>query len=139
MQADSGETPASSLQLRLQARPESARLLRERLSLWLDELGAKEDEIFDVSLAVTEAFANALEHPREPTARLIEVQGSFADQTMTLTVRDFGSWGNPRQREEGGYGFPMMRQLVDTVGVDTASDGTSITLRRRISATPPLI
>src|SRR5207244_3675167 len=40
-------TSTGSLQLRLQARPESAQLLRERLYVWLDELGVTSDEIFD--------------------------------------------------------------------------------------------
>jgi anti-sigma regulatory factor (Ser/Thr protein kinase) len=38
-----------------------------------------------------------------------------------------------RQREEGGYGFPLMRQLMDAVDVETGSKGTSITLRRCIA------
>src|SRR6476620_2916158 len=68
---------APSLQLRLHARPESAFLLRQRLCLWLYELGATDDEIFDVALASTEAFANAIEHPRQPCADAIEVDGSL--------------------------------------------------------------
>ncbi|TMC46898.1 MAG: ATP-binding protein [Chloroflexi bacterium] len=56
----------------MQARPRSARLLRERLFLWLDELGANDDEIFDLSLASTEAFTNAVEHPHEPSSRIID-------------------------------------------------------------------
>jgi serine/threonine-protein kinase RsbW len=124
--------PASSLQLRLQARPESALVLRQQLCTWLGELGAKREEIFDVSLAATEAFGNAVEHPHEPRARLIEVQGSIVDHTVTVTVRDYGSWRDERQREEGGYGFPLMRQLVDTVEVDTGSEGTAIILQRRL-------
>jgi anti-sigma regulatory factor (Ser/Thr protein kinase) len=132
MEKRSITTSAAPLRLRLRATPESVPLLRERLCLWLDEVGANGEEVFDVSLAATEAFANALEHPHEPTARAIEVQGSSADRTITLTVRDYGSWGDQRHREEGGYGFPLMQELVDTVEVDTGSDGTSITLRRRL-------
>jgi serine/threonine-protein kinase RsbW len=118
------------LHLRLQARPESASLLRQRLGVWLEELGANGGEVFDVSLAATEAFGNAVEHPREPSARLIEVDGAITDHTLSIRIHDFGSWREEHQREEGGYGFPMMRQLVDTVDVDTGSEGTSITLRR---------
>jgi anti-sigma regulatory factor (Ser/Thr protein kinase) len=122
----------SPFHVRVQARAESAPLLRERLCLWLQELGAAGDEVFDVSLAATEAFANAVEHPHEPTSRVIEVDGRFADDTVTVTLRDFGSWGHRRRREEGGYGFPLMRNLVDAVKVDTGADGTAIILERRI-------
>jgi len=125
-----------SLQLRLQSSPESALLLRQRLCLWLDELGAKNGEVFDVSLACTEAFANAVEHPDQPTADVIDIDGNFNDGTIAITVLDYGSWRSRRQREEGGYGFLLMRQLMDTVEVHTQPDGTRITMRRRLARPP---
>lgn len=124
---------ASSLQLRLQARPDSAHLLRQRLYLWLDELGAGNDEIFDVSVACTEAFANAIEHPRDPRADVIEVEGILSGRTITVTVRDDGSWGQTREREEGGYGFPLMRHHMDTVEVHSEREGTTITMQRQLA------
>ncbi len=124
--------PLSSLHLRLDAQPESALLLRQRLGLWSEELGANGDEVYDVSLATSEAFVNAVEHPHEPSAHVIDVDGSISDHTVSITIPDFGSWRDERQRQEGGYRFPMMRELMDAVDVDTGSDGTSITLRRRI-------
>jgi anti-anti-sigma factor len=127
---------APSLQLRLPAQPESASLLRERIALWLDELGAKNEEIFDVSLASTEAFANALEHPDQPTADVIDVDGSLSGRTITLTVRDHGSWHRPRRREEGGYGFPLMRRLMRSVEIDPQPQGTVITMERQLARKP---
>jgi len=127
---------APSLQLRLHARPESAFLLRQRLCLWLYELGATDDEIFDVALASTEAFANAIEHPRQPCADAIEVDGSLSGRTVTVTVRDYGSWGEQRRREEGGYGFPLMRQLMGRVEVDAQPDGTATRMQRQLTEQP---
>jgi len=99
-------------------------------------LGAKDEEIFDLSLASTEAFANAIEHPRQPRADVIEVEGSLNDRTITVTVRDHGSWREQRRREEGGYGFPLMRQLMGTVEVDRQPGGTAIRLQRQLATTP---
>jgi anti-sigma regulatory factor (Ser/Thr protein kinase) len=130
---------APSLQLRLQARPESALLLRERLSLWLDELGAKHDEIFDVSLASTEAFANAIEHPRQPTADVIDVEGRIGNGTIVITVRDHRSWRQHRERAQGGYGFPLMRHHMDTVEVHSEPEGTTITMQRQLASNLPAI
>src|SRR5436190_15526707 len=107
MRTGFGIQEASALRLCLQGR-ESGVLLRQRLCLWLEELGAAEEVVLDLSLAASEAFANAVEHPHDPAARPIEVDGDFSDSTVTVTVRDFGSWGDRRQREEGGYGFRMM-------------------------------
>jgi anti-sigma regulatory factor (Ser/Thr protein kinase) len=107
----------ASLQLRFQARPEVARDLRDRLSIWLEEVGAAGDDVFEVLLAVTEAFANAVEHPREPSSRTIDVDGSIADHTVTVSVRDYGAWQAERQRSEGGLGFLLIGQLMDSVEV----------------------
>ena len=123
----------SGMRLRLRAQPQSARLLRQRLSLWLDELGARSDEIFDLSLASTEAFANAVEHPHEPTADVIEVEGNLDGRTITITVRDHGSWRLHRQRGERGYGLPLMRQLMNIVEVHRQPEGTSITMQRQLA------
>jgi anti-sigma regulatory factor (Ser/Thr protein kinase) len=124
------EARGAAFELRLQARPESARLLRQRLALWLDEVGAQGEDVFAVTLAVTEAFANAVEHPHEPTGSTIEIGGSFDGGTITVTVRDLGSWSNERSRDEGGYGLVLMRHLMDTVDIRPGPEGTSITLQR---------
>jgi len=126
------------LQLRLQAQPSSAPLLRQRLYLWLDELGARGDEVFDVALACTEAFANAVEHPHQPRTDVIDVAGCVKGRTITLTVHDHGSWREQRQRAEGGYGFPLMRQLMHTVEVHTQLNGTVITMQRQLARMPRL-
>ena len=128
------DTAGPSLHLRLQARPEAAFGLRQQLRLWLDELGAKPTDASDICLAATEALANAVEHPYQPSARLIEVAGSISDRVVTITIHDFGSWRDLRQREEGGYGFPMMRKLMDAVEVHTSAEGTSVTLQRRLDS-----
>jgi len=122
------------LQLRLQARPESALLLRQRLYLWLDELGANDEEIFDVSLASTEAFANAVEHPDQPTTDLVHINGSISDGMVAVTICDSGSWREHREREQGGYGFPLMRHHMDTVEVHSEPEGTTITMQRQLAS-----
>ena len=62
-------------------------------TLPLEELGATGGEVFGVSLAATEAFGNAVEHPHEPTARLIEIDGLSSDNTVSITIHDFGHGG----------------------------------------------
>jgi anti-sigma regulatory factor (Ser/Thr protein kinase) len=69
----------ASLNLRLQVRPGSARDLRERLRRWLGDGGADKREAFCVVLATTEAFANAVQHPQDPTPQLIDVEGTISD------------------------------------------------------------
>ena len=121
------------LQLRLHARPDCARLLRERVRTWLMAAGATKQETFEVLLATTEAFANAVEHPREPTVRLVDVKGTITDHALTMSIRDYGTWESDRPRkEEGGFGQVLMEKLMDGVRVECSVDGTTVTMRRRL-------
>jgi anti-sigma regulatory factor (Ser/Thr protein kinase) len=121
------------LQLRLHARPDSARLLRERVRMWLEEAGASKQETFDVLLATAEAFANAVEHPQEPTAHLVDVEGTITDQAVTISIRDYGTWQSDQTpKAEGGFGQVLMEKLMDGVRVECSVDGTTVTMRRRL-------
>ena len=55
----------------------------------------------------------------------------ISDQTVSVTIRDFGLW-NKSRRGERGLGFPMMRSLMDAVEVDASPEGTCVTLRKRL-------
>jgi anti-sigma regulatory factor (Ser/Thr protein kinase) len=121
-----------SLDLRLEARPELGARVRKCLRAWLQAQGATRDEIVEVQTAVSEAFANAVEHPCGRSLDRIDVEGWVVDQTVTLRVRDYGSW-QPERLRPGGNGFLLMRGLMDAIEVDRWPDGTAITMRRQLS------
>jgi anti-sigma regulatory factor (Ser/Thr protein kinase) len=122
------------LQLRLQARPEFAPLLRERVRQWLEEAGATDREVFEVLLATTEAFANAVEHPHEPRSHLVDIEGTITDHAVSISIRDYGKWqGEQSHKEEGGMGVAMMERLMDAVRVECFVDGTTVTMQRHLA------
>jgi anti-sigma regulatory factor (Ser/Thr protein kinase) len=124
----------ASLELRLQARPEFVPVLRGRVRTWLEDAGASKTDTFEVLLATTEAFTNAVEHPHQPTSQLVDVEGSITDHTITLSIRDYGTWQDERTRkEQGGIGLVLMEALMDTVRVECFLDGTTVTMRRRLA------
>ena len=49
-----------------------------------------ENDIFDLTVAVSEAAANAIEHPVEPAEPVITVEVSLDDDAVVATVRDTG-------------------------------------------------
>jgi hypothetical protein len=53
----------------------------------------------------------------------------------TISVRDRGSWRDPRG-ENRGRGIPVMREFMDEVKIDSGEDGTIVELRRRIGSRP---
>jgi anti-sigma regulatory factor (Ser/Thr protein kinase) len=124
----------ASLELRLQARPESVPVLRGRVRAWLEDAGAPKTDTFEVLLATTEAFTNAVEHPHEPTSHLVDIAGSLTDHTITVSIRDYGTWlGERTRKKQGGFGFVLMEALMDAVRVECFIDGTTVTMHRRLA------
>ena len=118
-------TRDSPLRLRFPADPKSATVLRERLAVWLDELGADDAEVFDIAVACNEAFANAIQHPYARKADVVDVNAVNEGKTVTIVVQDYGSWAATTEGgDEGGRGLPLMKQLMDSVRVDARIDGT---------------
>jgi anti-sigma regulatory factor (Ser/Thr protein kinase) len=121
------------LHLQLQARPEYAHLLRERIRMWLEEAGANKREIFEVLLATSEAYTNAVKHPQKRTSRLVDIDGSITDHAVSISIRDYGTWANGQTRKNGGgMGLPIIERLMDAVHVERLLDGTTVTMRRRL-------
>ena len=109
-------------------------LLRHQLDAWLKEAGATDRELFEIQLAVNEAFANAVAHPEEPTSHLVEIKGTVTNGTVALSVRDFGRWQNESSaKENGGLGLAIMDELMDSVVVEPFEDGTTVTMHRRLA------
>jgi anti-sigma regulatory factor (Ser/Thr protein kinase) len=101
--------------------------------MWLEDAGANNREVFEVLLATTEAFANAVEHPHEPRTHVVDVEGMITDDAVTISIRDHGSWGSEQARkDEGGLGLVLMGELMDGVQVDPFEDGTTVTMQRRL-------
>jgi anti-sigma regulatory factor (Ser/Thr protein kinase) len=109
-------------------------VLRQQLREWLNEAGATDRELFEIQLAVTEAFANAVEHPEEPTSHLVEIEGTVTNRTVAFSVRDYGRWQDePSAKEEGGLGLAIMEELMDSVVVESFEDGTIVTVQRQLA------
>ena len=115
----------------LPAEAESITLVRRVMGRWLDEAGASDDEVGEITLACSEACANAIEHAYGPDATSFEVEASSSSDGVTLVVRDTGQWREPRGRNRG-RGFTLMRGLMDHVEVTRGDDGTAVHLTRRL-------
>jgi anti-sigma regulatory factor (Ser/Thr protein kinase) len=129
-----GPAPAS-LDLRLRSGAAFSPVLRERLHIWLEESGATKTEAFEVVLATVEAFANAVEHPQEPTDHFVAVTGAIDDHTVTISIRDSGTWNSDQTRkEDGGLGLVIMEALMDGVQVECSASGSTVTMRKYLEA-----
>lgn len=119
------------LRLRLDAVPASMPLLRHTIRRWLNEAKATTAEIFEITVAASEAFSNAIEHAYAAADGQIEVEGELRREDLTLTVRDWGRWRQPRGTNRG-RGLGLMRGLMDNVKVTPESTGTIVQMSRRL-------
>jgi PAS domain S-box-containing protein len=127
---------AGPLFLRLPAEPQVLAPLRQTVRRWLREIDADPRIVDDVLVACGEAFANAIQHAYGAKDGLFEVSLVASDGAVEITIRDLGSWrpstGSGRAARRGGLGQRLMRELMDSVDVDTGPEGTVVRMRRSL-------
>lgn len=117
--------------LRLPADPTRLSVLRKRLEDFLVAHAVDETDVFDLTVAVSEAAANAIEHPVHPVEAVISVEVSIEDRTVTATVRDSGQWRESTGSGFRGRGLALIRALGELT-VRRTDEGTEVTLRRQL-------
>lgn len=132
------------LELRLPARAESLRGLRERLGAVLAEAGCDGRTAAALVLAVNEACMNVIQHayrhePGEVTLTVCRRAGS-----LEFRLRDYAECVDigrirPRPLDEvrpGGLGTHFIREIMDEFDYAHAEDGSGNVLTMRKHLTP---
>jgi anti-sigma regulatory factor (Ser/Thr protein kinase) len=119
--------------LHLPADPRRLSVLRRPLEDFLVAHRVTDNDIFDLTVAVSEAAANAIEHPIAPAEPVVTVEASVDDEAVLVTVRDTGSW-RPAATSAGfrGRGLALIGALSE-LSVVRSESGTAVTLRRPLT------
>ncbi len=88
--------------------------------------------IAEMTIAVSEACANAIEHAYAPSPAMFELHGWADNGEITVTVRDDGHWRPPRGQNRG-RGLSIIDAAMDDVQIDRTADGTEVVMRRHIT------
>ncbi|BCY14458.1 SpoIIE family protein phosphatase [Actinoplanes sp. L3-i22] len=118
--------------MRLPADPTRLSVLRQRLEDFLAAHGVPEADVFDLTVAVSEAAANAIEHPIEPAEPWITVEASTHHDAIVVTVRDTGRWRPAGDAGFRGRGLALIGALTE-LSVHRSPEGTAVTLRRPLT------
>ncbi|MGY1772004.1 ATP-binding protein [Blastococcus sp. SYSU D00813] len=112
----------------------------------LEHLGIQRSVVDEVTLALTEACANVVQHSGGKAR--YEVGVSIDDRRCRITVWDDGegldpdaapATSNGRARADGGTGLLLMQALVDTLDFRHDPDGRHrVTLEKQLSHRPSL-
>ena len=121
----------AELELELPAVPSVLAHVRRLMRRWLRDRGAGSSEIVEMTMAVSEACANAVEHAYSPAPHVFRVQARTEGAEVIVAVRDTGRWRAPRGRNRG-RGLTIIEAAMDTVRVSSTSDGTEIVMRRML-------
>jgi anti-sigma regulatory factor (Ser/Thr protein kinase) len=123
---------ADELDLHLPADPKILAEIRLVLRRWLRHHGANDSQTMEITLAVSEACTNAIEHAYSPAPAEFTLRATAADGLMTFVVTDAGSWRAPRGQDRG-RGLRIIRAAMDEVEVDTSDTGTEIIMHRKLT------
>jgi anti-sigma regulatory factor (Ser/Thr protein kinase) len=123
----------AELDLRLPADPGVLSGMRHALRRWLGAQGATRADLAEITMAVSEACANAVEHAYSPGPNDFHLAASRGDGVVTLTVSDTGRWRAPRGHDRG-RGLSIIRAAMDEVDIERTTTGTTITMRRRLGS-----
>jgi serine phosphatase RsbU (regulator of sigma subunit)/anti-sigma regulatory factor (Ser/Thr protein kinase) len=124
-----------TLEVEVPAEAEQLATVRHLIRRWVTANAGTDDDCAAFAIAVTEACANAVEHAYGPAHAVIDLRADLDDGEVTVTVRDRGSWREPRGGNRG-RGIPVMREFMDDVVIDTGDGGTTVKLIRRIGERP---
>jgi anti-sigma regulatory factor (Ser/Thr protein kinase) len=121
----------AQLRLHLPADPKALADVRQVVRRWLRERGAEGDDVNEITLAVGEACANAIEHAYSPGPAWFEFVATESGGEVTIAVRDTGRWREARG-ENRGRGLKIIDAAMSDVKLSPASDGTVIVMSRRL-------
>jgi anti-sigma regulatory factor (Ser/Thr protein kinase)/putative methionine-R-sulfoxide reductase with GAF domain len=120
------------LDLHLPADPKILAEIRLVLRRWLRHQGAGDSQTLEITLAVSEACTNAIEHAYSPAPAEFTLQARANEGEMTFVVSDAGSWRAPRGQDRG-RGLTIIRAAMDDVKVNSSETGTEVVMRRKIT------
>lgn len=123
------------LRVRAAAHGSQVRVVRGRLSQWLDGDHLDPDLVDDLVMAASEALENCCDHAFTGAAAggTMTLTACTSDAALVITVADDGLWRKaPAEPGNRGRGLAMMRELVDDVAIESGPRGTHLALTHHL-------
>jgi anti-sigma regulatory factor (Ser/Thr protein kinase) len=122
-----------AFEVEIPADPKLLQGVRRRLRAWLGRRGLEHVEIADVTLAVSEACNNAVEHAyRDNGGGPISIAADWNAETLRVVIEDRGTWRGRVPSDERGRGLMLIEHLMHSTDVETGLHGTRVTFEHRI-------
>ena len=102
-----------------------------------------EEKITEVSMAIIEACLNSFEHSRSEDKN-VYITFRVKEDLLLIVLRDYGGGFDPSKLEEPkmeeklktgvrkrGWGLKLMESMMDSVEIESSSQGTTITMTKK--------
>ena len=102
-----------------------------------------EEKITEVSMAIIEACLNSFEHSRSEDKN-VYITFTVKEEQLLIVLRDYGGGFDPSKLEEPkmeeklktgvrkrGWGLKLMESMMDSVEIESSSQGTTITMTKK--------
>ena len=120
----------------LPATPKGAPLARAFVREEATALGLDSSTTWELTLATTEAFANAVEHGSPCDPRGIQLRMELAGGCLYMEIADCGHFESTQTRKPEGYGgrgITIISALMDHLEVVPASGTTRVRFQKRLA------
>ena len=121
---------AARMRIELPADHGSVTSARHAVSRWLIDTGANDEERYELTVALSDACANAVEHAYGPADATFAIGAELVDGEVVIEVRDEGRWRSPRGVNRG-RGLQLMNAFTDSLEIDKSERGTHVRMRRK--------
>jgi anti-sigma regulatory factor (Ser/Thr protein kinase) len=130
---DDRNTALPGYHVRLEATPKASSELRRSLRSWLTNVGASDEDAFDVTLACCEAFANAVGRPTGRAPSTVEIEAVVDPRRLlTVVIRDHVCSRGERGLDETRAFLRLMEALMESAETYARDDGVTLVLRKRL-------
>jgi serine/threonine-protein kinase RsbW len=122
----------ASLELAVRADPGALVILRQVAAVFARTVGADEEAVEAIAVAVNEAATNAIMHAyRAGEQGPLRLAASVGGRVLVIAVSDegIGERAEARRGDDVGRGFPLMKTLSRGVDVQRGRRGTRVCLR----------
>jgi PAS domain S-box-containing protein len=117
---------ADDVELRLPAAPSSAAIARRLASRYARVAKLSPERTFDLTIAVGEAVANAVEHAYLGRKGDFIVRLALRDGKVAGEVQDLGTWRNDSPAAERGRGLTILRATTQQLELNRSGAGTTV-------------
>ena len=120
----------------LPATPEAAPTARAIVREAAAELGLDHRTTWELTLATTEAFANAVEHGRPCDPRGVRLSMEVGGDRLHVEVADCGCFESARTSKpngHGGRGIPLIAAMMDDLEVVPDGGTTRVRFQKRFA------